>query len=72
MRVGLSIIFFVRRQLIQCRSGEAALALSFVCSVKLKDDGLNKQRVKMEAQVKGKTQQQPRPGNKAVSILLPT
>ncbi|KAJ3520195.1 hypothetical protein NMY22_g12857 [Coprinellus aureogranulatus] len=89
MRVGLSIISFVRRQLLECRSDEAALSLlhrppphvlpptpenylSFVYSVKLKDDDVKKQRVKMEAQVKRQTQQQPRVnGNAAGSISLP-
>lgn len=88
MRVGLSIISFVRRQLLECRSEEAALPmlhrppphvlpptpenyLSFVYSVKLKDDDLKKQRVKIEAQVKRQTQQPPRPGNTAGSISLP-
>ncbi|KAF6745151.1 RabGAP TBC [Ephemerocybe angulata] len=74
IRVGLAIIAFVRRQVLECTSEEAVLAilhhppasnlpptpenyLSFVQSIKLKDDDVRKQRIKMEAQVKRQTQQ---------------
>ncbi|TEB09119.1 RabGAP/TBC [Coprinellus micaceus] len=87
-RVGLAIVSFVRRQLLNCTSEETALSLlhrpppltlppspenylSFVYSIKLKDDDVKKQRIKMEAQVKRQTQQQPRGANTAGSISLP-
>ena len=44
--------------------------LSFVTSVKLKDDDVRKQRIKMEAQVKGQTQA-PRAISTAGGISLP-
>ena len=90
MRVGLAIVSFVRRQLLECTSEEAALLLlhhppafnlppttenflSFVHTIKLKDDDVRKQRIKMEAQVKRQTQQQQqlRPTNPGGSISLP-
>jgi hypothetical protein len=46
--------------------------LSFILSIKLKDDDVRKQRIKMEAQVKRQAQQQqPRPSNAGGSISLP-
>jgi hypothetical protein len=89
LRVGLAIVSFVRRQLLECTSEEAALNLlhrpppislppspenylSFILSIKLKDDDVRKQRIKMEAQVKRQAQQQqPRPSNAGGSISLP-
>ncbi|KAJ2925157.1 hypothetical protein H1R20_g11939, partial [Candolleomyces eurysporus] len=89
LRVGLAIVSFVRRQLLECTSEEAVLNLlhrpppvslpptpenyvSFILSIKLKDDDVRKQRIKMEAQVKRQTQQQqPRPSNATGSISLP-
>ncbi|RXW25108.1 hypothetical protein EST38_g748 [Candolleomyces aberdarensis] len=89
LRVGLAIVSFVRRQLLECTSEEAVLNLlhrpppislpptpenyvSFILSIKLKDDDVRKQRIKMEAQVKKQTQQQqPRPSNATGSISLP-
>lgn len=89
-RVGLGIVSFVRRQLLESTSEEAVLALlhrpppmalpptpenylSFVQSIKLKDDDVKKQRIKMEAQVKRQTQQQlqTKMGNGGGSISLP-
>lgn len=86
LRVGLAIVSFVRRQLLECTSEEAVLSmlhrpplirlpaspenyLSAALNVKLKDDDVRKQRVKLEAQVKRQVQQQaPR---SAGSISLP-
>ncbi|KAG9311231.1 hypothetical protein JVU11DRAFT_8308 [Chiua virens] len=90
-RVGLVVINCVRHLLLQATTEEAALAhlarppaaclpsatelLVLAANVKLKDDDLRKQRVKMEQQLKRTTQARPPNGLSSVQIAaisLPT